>query len=252
MFSKDSLSREQLEKTLRAGWDQAVTALDSGLGFVQDSWNKLPFFASVTAAVQTHGVPHDEPHYFLIPYRLAPEGYTLYSTRRLPDGVAEANDLPRRRVFHLPGPGGEETLTQLMVTAELKIQQASHEEHTKEFWGDRLNTLADEIDRRSQTVTGGVLLIGGLVALSNPLLGVGIATKALLPSVGAMLSGEGLRSAADRLKKWRQQREQERQEKTEAARAKEFQEDIKSIPVFSITNPLLQTLEKALGTDATQ
>ena len=105
MFSRDSL-----EKSLKEGMARAQSAIDSGISFVRSSVGQLPFFASVEATVQEGGVARDETHYFMVPYRLADSGYALYSTRRVPEGYADANDLARLRVFHLPGPGAETAL----------------------------------------------------------------------------------------------------------------------------------------------
>jgi hypothetical protein len=48
-------------------------------------------------------------------------------------------------------------------------------------------------------VFGGVLLIGGLVAIFNPLAGAAIAAKSLIPSLGMLASKYGLRIAEESL-----------------------------------------------------
>ncbi len=70
----------------------------------------------------------------------------------------------------------------------LLIRQAQAEElkqaiHGKSL-GDRAKELADYIDALDDRVFGGVLLIGGLVAIFNPLAGAAIAAKSLIPSLG--------------------------------------------------------------------
>jgi hypothetical protein len=48
--------------------------------------------------------------------------------------------------------------------------------------------IADEIDYKSNLVSGGLLIIGGAIAITNPLLRMGGAANSLLPSLGAKLT----------------------------------------------------------------
>ena len=108
--------------------------------------------------------------------------------------------------------------------------------------GDRLNELADEIDKHSRYVTGGLLLAGGAAAIVNPLLGVGIAAKALLPSLGAAFSREGLKHVGEKLNLWKR-------EKEEKVRHAETKAEMNSSGEVKLeVNPLLQALDKALDT----
>lgn len=234
-------SLDSIQSALRDGAARTQRALADGVGFVRTSWGKLPFVSSVEAAPQHDRVDRDETHYFLVPTPFASDGYALHSARRVPEGFASANDLPRLRVFHLPGPGADRVLEALVVDAT--------EQRLPELEGDsepsvlaRLEWVADEIDRQSTRVTGGILVIGGVVALSNPLLGAGIAAKALLPSIGSLLSREALSTASKKLLRWQDGR-RKKQRQREASR------EVRSIPITSIVNPLLATLERALTTE---
>lgn len=239
------LSREDLPDVVRAGLDRADQALRSGLSFVQSSWNALPFFASVEAAPQVHGAARDETHYFLVPFKLDASGCALYTTRRIPAGYASTNDLPRVRVFHLPGPGAERTLEEAIVTQLARGAVVARPEG-EEPLGARLERLADEIDRHGRWVTGGFLIVGGVAAIFNPLLGAGIAVKALFPSLGAALSREGLKHVGQKLRFWEQRREEAA---TTQAAQKEFE---RGGEVRSVVNPLLQALDRALRTSERQ
>ncbi len=79
--------------------------------------------------------------------------------------------LPKRRVLHLPCLEAEAMLRSLL------IRQAQTEELSKpsqgKSMGDRARELADYIDVLDDRIFGGVLLIGGLVAIFNPLAGAG-------------------------------------------------------------------------------
>jgi hypothetical protein len=61
--------------------------------------------------------------------------------------------------------------------------------------------MGEEIDRQSHWVTGGLIVIGGVVAVANPLLGIGIAAKALLPEIGGKLAKFGMGAAAESLRR---------------------------------------------------
>ncbi len=233
-------SKDDLPEVVREGIERVQDALESGLSFVKSSINQIPFFASVEATSQGAEL-RDETHYFLVPYRIEECAYVLYSTRRIPEGYAAVNDLPRLRVFHLPGSGSEVLLEELIFKDLLqrKRQTAKDDEVSV---GDRLNELADEIDKHSRYVTGGLLLAGGVAAIANPLLGAGIAAKALFPALGAAFSREGLKHVGEKLNLWKR-------EKEEKVRHAETKAEINSSGEVKLeVNPLLQALDKALDT----
>lgn len=234
-------SFESIQSALRDGAARTQRALEGGASFVRSSWGKLPFVSSVEAAPQHDRVERDETHYFLVPTPFATEGYALHCARRIPEGFATANDLPRLRVFHLPGPGADRVLESLVIQATQQKRSPSEDDSESSVVA-RLEWVADEIDRQSTKVTGGLLLIGGVVALANPLIGAGIAAKALLPSIGSILSRGALKTASRKILRWQDDRR-------EKQRTREAEREIQSIPVVSIVNPLLATLERALLTD---
>lgn len=236
-------SRDGIEQSLRDTWDTVKAKLEEGTHAVRDSIGRLPFLASVSVAAQNDSVERDEHHYFLVPTPFAEVGYAVYTVRRMPEGRNVGDDLPPLRVFHLPAEGAEDRL------ADLVLAVRDRESEPGEAGGsiaDRLYRVADEIDRHERMVTGGILLIGGAVAISNPLLGVGIAAKALLPSIGALLSREGLKLAGDKLKGFSDRRKRAQQEAADKAARKEFDR----IPLSSLVNPILSELDRALRTDA--
>ncbi|MCP3918801.1 MAG: hypothetical protein GY711_24910 [bacterium] len=243
-----------VEETVRDTWDYVRTQLEKGTMAVRDSIGRLPFLASVAASAQHDDVDRDETHYFLIPSPFTEAGYALYSARRLPPGTATVNDLPRLRVFHLPGEGSETALVDLVIAAR---QAESSAAATAPAPGgpslaDRLEFVADEIDRHERKVTGGILLIGGAVAIANPVLGVGIAAKAIFPSLGAIASREGLKLAGDKLRDWTQRRQTQREEEDDIAAEQMARKEFAGTPVTSIVNPVLRNLELALRTSGAQ
>jgi hypothetical protein len=104
-----------------------------------------------------------------------------------------------------------------------------------------MNDLADQIDRLDGKVFNGVLLIGGLVALINPLAGAAVAAKALIPSVGLLLSKYGLKYAGDTANGREMTSRLKRAER-------EVLSQFRGSKTESVVNPLLSQLDRALST----
>jgi len=229
--------------------DFSRKALEGGASLIGTTLGKIPLLSSVVVwEAKPEAGPdgdavaeelRDETHYFLVPFRPADCGYTLYSARRLPEGYAIANDLPKSRVFHLPGPGSESVLEKLVLADLTAYNQAPEEGESALMI--RLTRVADEIDKESSKVTGGLLLIGGALAFINPALGFGVAAKALFPAVGAKLSKEGFKFLGDSWDGF------SRRGRDKAAR-KAAEQDMNASEVRIEVNPILQTLEKAIAT----
>ena len=220
----------------QSGARGASQLITGSYGFVQDVVGRLPLLGS--AETSDHFDSQcDEKHYLVIPFRQSEAGHSLYVLRCLPEGVPPINDLPKRRVFHLPHPNGGPLLRQLLL--EDAREKAS--ETTDEGVGDSLNALADRIDQIEGKVFYGLLAIGGLVALANPLVGATIAAKSLIPSLGLELSRFGLKSAGEALQK-------RRVEGQVRAAEKEVRRQFSETKANSFVNPLLEQLEWALRT----
>jgi hypothetical protein len=271
-------TRKKLEQTLQRGTERAKATLQSGATLMASTCGSLPMLSSLevtlfrgdltvasspvtTDASGPVSPPlQDETHYFLVPtpvHAAAAEGYVLYIARRLPVGYANSNDLPRVRVFHLPGPGAETTLARRIVfdrhldSAEVNEDNNSNDD--KQSLADRLDTIADEIDQHCGQVTGGLLLIGGVIAVTNPLVGLSVAANALIPSIGGSFAREALKHTSTKLGQWtrgRRDRQEEKRKKREVRRLeKEVRNELRKAETISVVNPLLQTLERALETD---
>ena len=200
-------------------------------------FNKVPMVSSIKVFTQKDDALRDETHYFLVPFKLAEQGFALYSAHRLPEGYAATNDLEKVRIFHLHAQGGEHILENKLF-ANLVAEQAGPGESTLV---QRLNMLGDEIDKHAENITGGMLLIGSTVAFVNPALGAGIALKALIPVVAGKLSKHGFKYGGDKISEWQEAKEQK-------AAEKKAQKQLKKARPELVINPLLATLDKALET----
>jgi hypothetical protein len=99
----------------------------AGVGYVTELVGSLRLFGSTT--VSDPEQKFDERHYLLVPDKRSEDGYSLVVTRCLPDGVPPINELPKRRVLHLPSIDAEAMLRSLL------IRQAQAEELSKPTQG---------------------------------------------------------------------------------------------------------------------
>ncbi|MGY5452844.1 hypothetical protein ACVFI8_18150 [Agarivorans sp. MS3-6] len=211
--------------------------VSSGLGFIKGAIGDLPVLMSLERSSK-YDLKYDEKHYFVIPFKTSEVGFSLHTMRYLPDSVPEINDLPKRRVFHFPNPYYEGCLREHMLNGarELVTEQSGGVPNS-------LAKLADDIDALDNKLTYGMLFVGGLAAIFNPVVGVGIAAKALLPSATVLLTKYGLRPVGE---KFSQSQLSKQIKQAERKVLKQFAES----STIKVINPILQELEIALRTDA--
>ncbi|MGR3980285.1 DUF1269 domain-containing protein [Pseudoalteromonas sp. 1181_04] len=104
-----------------------------------------------------------------------------------------------------------------------------------------LQSLANDIDALDKKLTYGMLLVGGLAAIANPLLGASIAAKAMLPSITGLLNKYGVRASADKLSQYQLEKE------IKAAQSNIIAE-FEAANTLQLINPILQELELTLRT----
>ena len=108
-----------------------------------------------------------------------------------------------------------------------------------------LDKLADDIDALDSKLTYGMLFVGGVTALVNPLVGATIAAKALLPSATGLLSKYGIRAASEKLK------DAKLKQDIQHAQRKVLH-DFSNSDTLKLINPILAELELALNTTEQQ
>lgn len=226
-----------------ATWNKSAEMLGAGTGYLKSSLGNTWLLGSTAASSDYDHQKFDERHYFLIPFHLAEAHYSLHVTRLLPDGVPPINDLPKQRFVHLPNDHAMPAF-EAIVTSQARQTVESAEPSSGSLAG-RLNELADQLDRLEGKMFGGVLLVGGLVALVNPAAGAVVAAKAALPSIGLFLSKYGLKYAGDSV----QEKDVARQVKNAE---KEVLQQFRNTEAQPLTNPLLSQLDLALRTHESQ
>jgi hypothetical protein len=215
--------------------DKVSEELTTRFALVKEVVNGLPVFVSSQKSSK-YKTDYDEKHYFVIPFVQSEAGYSLHSMRCLPDHVPEINNLPKRRIFHFPNEHYEASLKHHMLEAARENAIATGMENVSS-----LEQLANSIDELDRKLTYGMLLVGGLAAIFNPLIGAGIAVKALLPGVGGLLSKYGLRPAGEKLTR-------SQVEKAAKLAEEQVSKAFAESNTIKVENPILQELELALRT----
>ena len=216
--------------------EKAVDEISNKYELVKEVVNDLPVFVSSEKTKKYGGELYDEKHYFIVPFMLSEVKIALHTMRCLPEDVPEINDLPKRRVFHFPNPHSEVMVRGLLLDQAKEYVEANHSDNS-----NTLINLANDIDLLDKKLTYGMLLVGGLAAIANPLLGAGIAAKALLPGATGLLSKYGIRPVGEKLSK--SQLEKQIQQAKNSV-----QSDFESSSTIQVINPILQELELALRT----
>jgi hypothetical protein len=142
---------------------------------------------------------YDERHFFLVPYALALDGYSVATIRVLPKDVAPINDLPKRRFIHLANLESEAMLRKLLVDQSALLAKNNSSKTTNSGMGQSLVGIADQLDQLDSQLFYGALALGTVIAVINPIAGAIVAAKALAPSVIATLAKYGLRAAGSSL-----------------------------------------------------
>ncbi len=217
-----------------ASGERAVSAAKNSVSDTVDTvtgkFKGITFFSSIETLPPGGQRQFDEKHYFLVPFKLEAKGYIIHSLRTLPDGVPPINDLPKRRIFHLPTLEHKKTL-EVLVSDQV-------EEDIKAGRLDRsrgsLVVTANALDKVDSKLTNGLMLVGGIVAIANPLAGAAIAGNALLAKAGLKWTGKKLNEAG-------LEREIEKAKQN-------ILTQFESSDTVCMKNPLLRELERALST----
>jgi hypothetical protein len=227
-------------EAVRLAADKTSDELAAGYSIVKEKVDGLPIFVSAESSNKYSDGQYDEKHYFVIPFELSEYKFALHTMRCLPNGVPEINNLPKRRVFHFPNEHSEEMLKKFMrQSAEEKVKDNTHENPSS------IESLANQIDSLDKKLTYGMLLVGGLAAIVNPLLGVGIAAKALLPGIGSIINKYGLRPTGEKLTQYQR-------DKTIKEAEEHITSEFESANTLQVINPILQELELTLRTTEAQ
>ncbi len=233
-----SSTSANVSRAAPAGPEQSSGFIQHGIGFIKRSLGTLNFVVSKERSSTYEGKGVDEKHYFVIPYRLAEDGYTLYSMRCLPKNAPLVNNLPKKRIFHFPDQRGADDVELILLR---RVRDFIHDKTLKDSGtlAGRLNSLADGIDKVDKKIAHGTMLLGGIVAFAHPVAGLIIAAQALLPSPPVIASRFGLKRLSQRL------RDRKLQKELTAAEEKVLKE-FRGVATDYIENPMLRELDIAL------
>ena len=229
---------KSIQNNLNELLEKAGAITENGTSYFKGMLGQINLFTSSEALMIADQIV-DETHYLLVPDRDTEIGYSLFTKRVLPEGFSADNDLPKHRIFQLPHQQSIESL-ELLLHKELQYKNLTRRDTTSSI-AERLDAIAKEIDDKSNHITNGLLIIGGVVAIANPLLGVGIAVKALLPSLTSKVTTSGLDHLSKILKN-------KKKESAEKDANKEAKKDIEKLAPEIIINPALELQHLALHT----
>ena len=221
-------------------FDKVTGTFETGFGLLQSTLGGIPFFGSTATSKSYDHTKFDEKHYFLIPDSQSEDGFSLYVLRSLPEGVPPIHDLEKRRLLHLPSEGALPMLEHVVIKDAR--DRAATDAVPSNFVSSNLDALINEIDKVDSKVFNGVLLLGGLVALANPLAGAAVAMKAAVPSIGLILSKYGLKAVSETATNLDIANQIKRAEKDVKAQ-------FKSAKTVSVINPVLRHLGTRVSLD---
>lgn len=224
----------------RSAVEKTTVEIESSYSTLKEIVDGLPIFTSIEKSKEYEGQQFDEKHYFVIPYELSDYGFALHTMRCLPDSAPDINNLPKRRVFHFPNEHSENMLKRYMLESaqELILERSENTPNS-------LESLANDIDSLDKKLTYGMLVVGGIAAIANPIAGAAIAAKALLPGVGGVINKYGIRSSGQKLKEYKLGKSLKESESY-------IEQEFKDANTLQIINPILQELELLLRTTESQ
>lgn len=139
----------------------------------------------------------DTMHYFCLPDSTSNVPFIIHTQRVVPAGV-KSNELPKRRVFHVPVGTSMEEVVDSAKAMDRELVKGTGS--WRKDAGESLNSLANGIDDVGRILTGGTLLVGALVVIFNPIAGLILMGKSLLPSLGVDVANAGARTLSSSLK----------------------------------------------------
>ena len=247
----DQFTNTSYKTSVKKLWDPIVSTAEDlqktagrlaadGIKTFRAQLGNIPLLSATQATKNDTSPEQDETHYFLVPIQSEPSGYRLYSARVLPDRIGPENTLPKLKVFHLPVEGTAEEIARLLLQ-QLKSKSLAKINPDSPL-ADRLELVADEIDKQCLLVSGGLLLVGGVVAIANPFLAAGIVGKALLPGIGSKLSSHGFKHASSWLRS-------KSRASAESEAEKSARSEVKKLKPETRINPVLALLYKTLHSE---
>lgn len=188
-------------------------------------------------------------HYFCMPDPKNIGSFVIITKREVSEGV-DPSSLPLKRVFHAHSEDVIEDIRKSMIEMDKKQSIEKHEKDA--YSGDSLVNIANHIDKANENISTTVLLAGAATCIINPILGVSIISKTLIPSIGAKVASELLQGSGNSINKWSKERTEEKAQKEIAKNLKKAEPVIEpNLILYKINtglndrtyNPMLETTD---------
>ena len=220
--------------------DRALEEVTNRFSTIRELVSGLPVFVSLEISDKYRDEEYDEKHYFVITYEISEYKFSLHTMRCLPRSVPEINNLPKRRVFHFANSHAESALKAYMIESAREVSRDK-----RAGAASTLESLANDIDALDTKLTYGMLLVGGVAAIFNPVVGATIAAKALLPGAASILNKYGIKPAGEKISKFQL-------EKSVREAERNVSKQFEGADTLRVINPILQELAFALRTNESE
>ena len=185
MFSKLNEWHADASKKVNEAGDWVRDRITDVSSFHSDAFQ----FVSMLISDKEDAV--DTMHYFCLPDSTSQAPFVIHTQRVVPAGV-KSNELPKRRIFHVPvGTSMKEVVDSAKAMDRDLVKGTGS---WRKDAGESLNSLANGIDDVGKILSGGTLLVGALVVIFNPIAGLILMGKSLLPSLGVDVANAGART----------------------------------------------------------
>jgi hypothetical protein len=152
---------------------------EKSMGLYEDL--KAIEFSKMISIGNSEEAQYDTTHYFLIPDLTDAENFTLHTYRELPFTVLNENKLEKKKVFHL----ANEEYFQILknkVLEENKKNNIDENDYTG-VTSNVLKNVANTIDSTNNILSNGLLLVGTVACLANPITGLALIGSSFMPSL---------------------------------------------------------------------
>lgn len=211
----------------------ALQLKESGVQSVRGAVSNFGIVRSLFAG--NSDTERDETHYFLLPDFTGAKAGVVYTTRVLPEGVLSENSLPKARVFHIANGTGTQRL-EALLEEETKHSISRTEPSADSDLATALERFAEKIDEESNYLTGGIMLVGGVVTVFNPLVGIGISLAGWAAALGSKASVVGTEYLSTKVRQWTEA-------KADKQLTKEAGKVISALKPEIYENPVISSLE---------
>jgi hypothetical protein len=139
-------------------------------------------FSKMISIGSSETTAFDTTHYFLIPDLNNAEDFTLHTYRELPFNVINESKLEKRKIFHLPNEEYFQLLKNKVLEENKNNNIKESDDHTT-ITLSVLKNVSNSIDTTNNVLSNGLLLVGVVACVANPIVGIAVIGSSFMPSL---------------------------------------------------------------------